>query len=344
MAERTINVRHQQKIDTATNWTTNNPTLLAGELGIESDTGLMKIGDGSTAWTSLAYFCDLTEIKANITANANNIESNANDIATKMDKANPTGTGSLSINRKENTTVGDYSVAVGYNTTASGSSSHAEGRTTTASGNSSHAEGISTAASGYYSHAEGWGTRASGRSSHTEGNYTEASGQYSHAEGNYTVANSKSQHVFGEYNVLDTSTDTTAKGTYVEIVGNGAMTIDDEGNASITRSNARTLDWSGNEVLAGGLITGGSVQVGASTLIQSDVNGGMEFGRTDGTAGTPYIDFHANATTTDYDARIIASDGSGSSTGTANLNAICKAFLINGGAITYDSSTDTFTI
>lgn len=41
--------------DTAANLTSSNPTLLAGELAKESDTGKVKIGDGSTAWTSLSY-------------------------------------------------------------------------------------------------------------------------------------------------------------------------------------------------------------------------------------------------------------------------------------------------
>ena len=45
----------QQRRDTAANWTSANPTLLAGEIGIESDTNKIKIGDGSTAWTSLGY-------------------------------------------------------------------------------------------------------------------------------------------------------------------------------------------------------------------------------------------------------------------------------------------------
>ncbi len=48
-------IRFQQKRDTAANWTSSDPTLLAGEFGIETDTGKFKIGDGSTAWTSLAY-------------------------------------------------------------------------------------------------------------------------------------------------------------------------------------------------------------------------------------------------------------------------------------------------
>lgn len=41
--------------DTAANWTSANPTLDAGEPGFETDTGKLKIGDGSTAWGSLAY-------------------------------------------------------------------------------------------------------------------------------------------------------------------------------------------------------------------------------------------------------------------------------------------------
>lgn len=40
---------------TAAAWTAANPTLADGELGLETDTRLYKIGDGSTAWTSLAY-------------------------------------------------------------------------------------------------------------------------------------------------------------------------------------------------------------------------------------------------------------------------------------------------
>ena len=48
----------QLRRDTAANWTSANPTLSQGEQGYETDTGKMKIGDGSTAWTSLAYFVD----------------------------------------------------------------------------------------------------------------------------------------------------------------------------------------------------------------------------------------------------------------------------------------------
>jgi hypothetical protein len=45
----------KQRRDTAANWTSVNPTLLAGEIGIESDTNKWKVGTGSAAWTALAY-------------------------------------------------------------------------------------------------------------------------------------------------------------------------------------------------------------------------------------------------------------------------------------------------
>lgn len=122
----------------------------------------------------------------------------------------------------------------------SGTGAHAEGIGSVASGNYSHAEG-SSKAQGDYSHAEGSGT-AKGQGSHAEGNDTIASGSYSHAEGQVTTAASTYQHVFGKYNVED------ANDVYVEIVGNG--------NSKTTKSNARTLDWSGNESLAGSLTLG----------------------------------------------------------------------------------------
>ena len=45
----------QLRRDAAANWTTDNPTLASGELGVETDTLKIKVGDGSTAWTALAY-------------------------------------------------------------------------------------------------------------------------------------------------------------------------------------------------------------------------------------------------------------------------------------------------
>ena len=175
------------------------------------------------------------------------------DTSNLISKENPVFTGSMSLGRKEGTTVGEGSYAVGASVTASGAFSHAEGFFTDASGSDSHAEGYSTKASGSESHAEGFGakalgskshaegfnTTASGQSSHAEGVSTSASGDYSHVEGCGTIALGDYQHVQGKYNIKDT------KGKYAHIVGNGSD--------ADTRSNAHTLDWDGNAWYAGKL-------------------------------------------------------------------------------------------
>lgn len=141
----------------------------------------------------------------------------------------------------------------GTSTEASSSAAHAEGNGSKATGSNSHAEGLLSQAQSLASHAEGYLTVAGGNYAHSEGEQTNASGASAHAEGLLSIANHKSQHVFGEYNVADTSEQpATSRGNYVEIVGNGTGT-----NA---RSNARTLDWSGNEELAGDL----TIKKGAS--------------------------------------------------------------------------------
>lgn len=67
--------------------------------------------------------------------------------------------------------------------------------------------------------------------------YNRTDGDYSVAEGMSTIASSKYQHVQGKYNIEDSSN------TYAHIVGNGT--------AITARSNAHTLDWSGNAWYAG---------------------------------------------------------------------------------------------
>lgn len=47
--------RFQFARGTASEWTSANPVLREGELGLVTDTGLYKIGDGTTAWNSLSY-------------------------------------------------------------------------------------------------------------------------------------------------------------------------------------------------------------------------------------------------------------------------------------------------
>ena len=49
------NIQLQFRRDTALKWTTNNPTLASGEMGIETDTKQFKIGDGVSNWVTLGY-------------------------------------------------------------------------------------------------------------------------------------------------------------------------------------------------------------------------------------------------------------------------------------------------
>jgi len=48
-------VQIQMRRDTASNWTSSNPTLADGEWGLETDTSKFKIGTGSATWTALGY-------------------------------------------------------------------------------------------------------------------------------------------------------------------------------------------------------------------------------------------------------------------------------------------------
>ena len=55
MANKTLNIRIQLRNDTAENWNTQNPVLLEGEMGVETDTGKTKIGNGTAHWKDLKY-------------------------------------------------------------------------------------------------------------------------------------------------------------------------------------------------------------------------------------------------------------------------------------------------
>ena len=56
--------RIQLRRGTASEWTASNPTLSAGELGFETDTGKFKIGNGSSLWNALDYFLDSSELSS----------------------------------------------------------------------------------------------------------------------------------------------------------------------------------------------------------------------------------------------------------------------------------------
>jgi hypothetical protein len=91
-------------------------------------------------------------------------------------------------------------------------------------------------------------------------------------------------------------------------VANGATITSGTLTATAVTSNLGVTN-TGN-LLVNGAITG---QVSGVTVIamSNDGNGSIEIGRVDGTGTTPFIDFHAGATATDFDVRMIASGGTG---------------------------------
>lgn len=116
-------------------------------------------------------------------------------------------------------------------------------------GRYSVSEGIENTALGYYSHAEGYQTHANGSASHTEGMNNWATGAASHAGGIGNRAPYAYQTVIGKYSDSDND---SAFNTYAFVIGNGTSDL------STDRSNALTVDWSGNLVTAGDITANGS--------------------------------------------------------------------------------------
>lgn len=123
MANKTLNTRIIIRNDTSTNWTINkNKVLLKGEIGLETDTGKYKVGDGSTTWENLTYYkhiadgtifglvddvkVDGTSVVSSKIANLSTINGNydasTNKLATQADL--PTDTGATSVGLKSGDT------------------------------------------------------------------------------------------------------------------------------------------------------------------------------------------------------------------------------------------------
>jgi hypothetical protein len=71
-AQTVIKVRR----DTAANWISTDPTLASGEIGFETDTNQLKIGNGSLAWTALDYTSGGASVEISETAPASPDEGN----------------------------------------------------------------------------------------------------------------------------------------------------------------------------------------------------------------------------------------------------------------------------
>lgn len=101
-------------------------------------------------------------------------------------------------------------------------------------------------------HSEGEMTLASAQGAHAQGIRTMAAGRDSFATGRSTIARGVDEFVHGRYNVKPSQSEDFAGDKYEEVVGNGT--------GEDTRSNARTLDWAGNEWLAGKLTAQGGIK------------------------------------------------------------------------------------
>lgn len=142
------------------------------------------------------------------------------------------GDTTIDVGRKSGTTVGYFSTAEGYHTTASGEGSHAEGCVSTASSNYSHAEGYATTASGQTSHAEGWKTSASNIASHASG----------HFNAEMTTGGATSNTV-GTALVVGNGTSYTALSNAFSVMYDGTVKAMSTITASTTADYAEFFEW-----------------------------------------------------------------------------------------------------
>lgn len=269
MATQNISGKIQFRRDTAANWTSKNPTLLAGELGYETDTHKIKVGDGSTAWKSLPYVWKTTVA----TGSSNGtIAVDGTDVAVK-------GLGSAA-----------YTDSTAY---AAANHNH-DGRYIywggTASNNSAWTWGTLTVANGYTQHSHLTG------SSGCEGGFASKGGQLNMQLDGYFYQNE------GKYRCLDTSDSSsfapashshsylplsggtltgnlTFSGTAPQIYYNGS-----KANYSLIRFIDNSADGYGNGISIGG---GGAVILGggeAATTMQDTI-----FGTGGGKGGTEIL-------------------------------------------------------
>lgn len=120
------------------------------------------------------------------------------DLSNYMTSTDPVGTGSFSMNRKRNSTVGNYSTTLGNGNTASDLYSIAIGSDNEATATASFAEGYGTHAMGTASHSGGISSYAYGNYSFAFGYNTKANSDYSIAQGYKTNAY-LIQHATGKY-------------------------------------------------------------------------------------------------------------------------------------------------
>lgn len=147
---------------------------------------------------------------------------------------------------------------------------------------------------------------------------------------------------------------------------NGSFIGDLSPTGDIFLASGGIIDWNSGEVTITHSTNSLSIlSTGSNTLNinNSTGNSSIEIGRVDGSTSTPFIDFHSGATAVDYDSRLIASGGTGSSAGgtlsfdgaifqssSNNLASLGQSgtawsdlFLASGGVINFNAGDVTFT-
>ncbi len=190
--------------------------------------------------------------------------------------------------------IGIFSIAMGRNTTASGSYSTAMGYNTTASGSYSTAMGYNTTASGLYSTAMGRNTTASGNHSTAMGLLTTASGSYSTAMGSYVSTNGHT----GAFIIGDNSTTTVTNST----TDNQMMMRFVGGYSLLTGGDSFTIDGAG-KVGMGKTVINYNSTIGAPQLLLYE--NGNDYSRLDfqNSNGSSYWTIAALNKTTNADER-----------------------------------------
>ena len=164
------------------------------------------------------------------------------------------GDDSISLGRKADTTIGDYSIAIGDGLEASAAYSHAEGLNNTVSGRFSTVKGRESTVSDEHSYADGNGNTVSGYYSYAIGNAINISGNKNFAFGNDITIEKGGSFAFGD-NIEINKSYSAAFGTLNKSnsdtlfsIGDGYADLDSEGYIVNHRHNAFEITEEGGKL------------------------------------------------------------------------------------------------
>lgn len=167
----------QLRRGTAAQWTASNPVLAAGEPAFESDTGKFKIGNGSSAWTALAYAGGSNEFDTSIIFEGSSVDA----FETTLTVTDPTADRTITLPDATTTVVGtdttqtltNKTIALGSNTV---SGTLAQFNTAVTDADLASLNGTETLTNKTLSSATFTGTLTAGGSAGTNGYFLQTTG------------------------------------------------------------------------------------------------------------------------------------------------------------------------